>query len=1157
MTVRFIIGRAGSGKTRACLNAIREELQAQPAGCPLLLLVPEQATFQTEYALVSTPGLKGFTRAHVLSFRRLAYRVLQEVGGAARLHLGDTGKRMLMRRLLEQYRERLKVFRRSVGQIGFADVVTRALGEIKTYCVDPEDLVSAVDTLRGRSDTGLLPDKLDDLHLLYSSLEDYLSDRFIDPDDYLNLLADSLGESRLVRESLIWVDGFSGFTPQEYRVLAALIRAAREVNITLCTGPGSLAVFIDETDPFYPIRETYDKICEIAARERVVVSTPLVLDNAAAGRFQNPGLARLEKHYFNYPAPSCSISTEGVVLAAAAGPRAEAEGVAREIIALCRDRGYRYREIIVLLRDLGTYDRLISSVFADYGIPVFIDQKRPVMHHPLVELVRSALEVIIKDWAYDPVFRFLKTDLTALSREEVDLLENYVLAHGIRGSRWTDAKPWDYRRRLTLEEDVEASEPEARELELINSIRRQAAATLSSFQQEFKRAQNVREMTAALFGLLDSLESPDRLESWSRRAEEDGRLEPAREHVQVWGGLIALLDQVVEALGDEELTTEEYAAVLDAGFESMRLGLIPPGLDQVVVGSLERSRSPEVKAAFIMGVNDGVLPARASDQGIFTEQDRERLQWAGLNLAPGGRRKVFDEQYLVYIALTRSSRRLYLSYSLTDEEGAARMPSPVVARVKELLPGVEERVWPVEPTGSLADDLEFVAGPGRTLSHLAARIREVKAGRQINQVWRDVYNWFARNRYKDCARVLSGIFYSNREARLPVPLTRALYGRALKTSVSGVEKFRACPFAHFLSKGLRLQERKIFKLDAPDLGQFFHAALKVFGERIEEKGLDWGKMPRELCREMAGEVVEQLAPRLSSEILLSSPRRRYLTGKLKRTVQRAALILAEHSRRGSFRPVGLELAFGPAGELPAVTFLLADGSEMILTGQIDRVDVAHGEGGVYLRVIDYKSGRVSINLSDIYHGLRLQLLAYLDVALENAAALAGGPAQPGAILYFRIDDPLIKTDGSVLEEQVLEKKILKELRMTGMVLCDPAVVMLMDQRLEGESDLIPVQLKKDGDFSARSAVLTRDQFRLLRSFLRRELVSAGNDIVNGVVDIAPYRQGAHRSCRFCPFKPVCQFDILIEGNTYRLLKSEDRDTIWEKLAKLAGGEKNE
>lgn len=1157
MSIRFIIGRAGTGKTRACLDAVRQELIRQPAGPPLILLVPEQATFQTEYALASTPGLPGFIRAQVLSFRRLAYRVLQEVGGAARAHIGELGKRMLLRRLLDHRKGQLKAFRRSAGQPGFTDTLASALGEMKTYCVGPADIEQALSLLQDTGETDQLTNKLEDISLLYCDLEEAMAGRYTDPDDYLNLLANRLKQSEAVRGSTVWVDGFSGFTPQEYRVLAALAGIARQVNITLLLGAESLAGKPDETNMFYNIRETYEMLAEMAVQEKIALERPLILDGGNH-RYFSSSIAYLEKNYFNLLAPPMSEQAAGVTLVTAANPGAEVEGVAREIIALCRDRGFRYREIGIILRDLGAYADLISTIFADHGIPVFIDQKRQVMHHPLVELVRAALEVAVTDWTYNPVFRFLKTDLAPVSREEVDLLENYVLAHGIRGSRWIDGKPWVYRRQLSLEEDLEITELEAMELETINRIRGQAVCELAVFTKAFNQSETTREKTAALYSLLDAMEVPQHLESWSKKNEAEGRLVAAREHAQVWNGLMALLDQVVETLGDELLNGAEYSAMLDAGLESMRLGLIPPGLDQVMVGSLERSRSPGLRVAFVMGVSDGVLPARLAEQGILTETERDRLRLLGLNLAPGVRRRLFNEQYLVYIALTRAAEHLYLSCPLADEEGGAIMPSQVLARVRELLPNVEERSWPVEPDPAFLDDLEFVTNPQRSLSYLAARIREARAGSPIHPLWWDVYTWFVGSRYKtDCARVLAGLFYSNREGKLPSGLGRVLYGRPLRTSVSGVEKFRACPFAHFLSHGLNLRERAEFRLGAPDVGQFFHASLKLFGDRVNEQGIAWGQLNREQCKNMAGEVVDQLAPKLQSEILLSSERSRYITGKLKRIVQRAAQVLCEHSRRGRFQPVGLELYFGPDGDLPAVTFTLRDGSEMLLTGRIDRVDAVQGEAGVYLRVIDYKSGKLTIDLPDIYHGLRLQLLAYLDVALMHAQKLAGGAeGLPGAILYFRIDDPLIKTDGGIPQEDVLEKRLLQELRMTGMVLADSTVVKLMDTELAAESDLIPVRIKKDGDFAARSTVFTREQFELLRAFLRVQLISAGSDIIDGVVDIAPLRRGTVRSCRYCPFKPVCQFDILIEGNTYKNVPVEDRAAIWRKLEREAGGEDN-
>lgn len=1153
MFLRLITGRAGSGKTSCCLREICAELHKDPLGAPLILLVPEQASFQTENALARAAGTGGYMRAQVLGFRRLAYRVLQETGGVTRAPVGEMGKRMIIRRLLERRAGELRIFGRAADLPGFVDKLARALGEMKTYRVAPLDLQFCLEELQRAGESGLLEDKLRDLQAVFTGLTEFLQGRFVDPDDYLTLAAEKIKSSTWLCKARVWVDGFTGFTPQEYAVLLELMRHTGGVNVTLCLGRDLAGKILSETDPFYPVWETYTELLQMAGQERLPVYRSPVSDDDVPRRFNAPDLAYLEKYLFNHRA-AAGPAGEGISIMAAADRRAEVEGLAREITRLCRDRGYRWRDVVVLLRDVELYADLIDAVFTDHDIPFFLDRKRAVMHHPLVELLRAALEVVIEDWSFDPVFRCLKTDLFPVSREEVDLLENYVLAHGIRGSRWIDGKPWEYRRRLTLEEDSAASDEEMRELEQINSIRAAAAAALAGLHQRLRESGTVKEYTVALYGLLEELAVPEKLERWSELAREEGRLEAAREHAQVWEAVVALLDELVEALGEEELSLRQYARILEAGLAAIRLGLIPPGLDQVVVGSLDRSRSPEVRAAFIPGVNEGVLPARVFEQGIFTEAEREQLQLSGLRLAPGVRRRVFDEQYVVYTAVTRAGERLVLSYPLADEEGRALKPSPVLHRVRELFPELVEGFWPQEPGLPGENSLEFITHPGRCLTHLAGRLRDAAAGREIDPVWWEVYNWFVReNNSPLFDRVVDSLFFSNREGRLPRDISRRLYGRPLSTSVSGLEKFRSCPYAHFLARGLRLRERAVHRLAAPDTGQFLHAALKLFAEHLQERGLDWGRLGRSQCRELAGEVVDLLAPRLQSEILLSSARYRYLTGKLKRIVQRSALVLAEHAKRGSFRPVGLELAFGREDDpLPGVVFTLADGSEMVLTGRIDRIDAVEHDGEIYLRVIDYKSGTASLKLSDVWHGLKLQLLTYLEVALRYSRELVNAEGLPGAVLYFRIDEPLVKTEGGVPADEEIERQVLKELKMKGLVLADPDLVRKMDGRAGAASDLLPVGFKKDGGFSARSTVLDREQFNLLRAYLRRQLAGAGSEIMAGVKDISPYRQGNFRYCSHCRFKAVCRFDPLLPENVFRVIAPEKDADIWRRIKEQLG-----
>jgi len=1183
------MGRAGAGKTTLCLREIGQELERQPLGTPLILLVPEQASFQTEHALALVTGKGGFMRAQVLGFNRLALRVLQEAGGATRLPLGEMGKRMVLRRLLEKRLEVLRVFGRASRLPGFVDKLARALGEMKTYQVSAEDLDHCLIGLEQAGHTGLLVDKLRDLQLIFNDFTYFLQDRFIDPDDYLALATEKIKHSSWLSQASIWVDGFTGFTPREFAVLEALLRHTREVSLTLSLDGGLVERALTETDPFYPVWETCKELLSMAQRVNAPVNQCLVAENGLLPRFLSPQLAYLERAFFdqrsvnglagtanaknyarvpgaatvgtgqfsNQGKPGCSAgAVQGISVMAAVDRRAEVEGMAREIVSLCRDQNYRWRDIVVLLRDIDLYGGLIEAIFTDHGIPFFLDHKRTVLHHPLVELVRAAMETVAENWPFDPVVRYLKTDLTPVSREEVDLLENYVLEHGIRGSRWFNDEPWLYHRRLSLENDDEISAQNKQALEQINNIRAAAVEALAGFQQLVKAGVTVADYTAALYELMEQLKVPEQLERWAVQANEEGRLEEAREHEQVWGDLVKLLDEMVEALGEEALALNQYTVILDAGLAALRLGLIPPGLDQVVVGSLDRSRSPQVRAAFLLGINDGVLPARLSEQGIFTESERERLQSSGLPLAPGVRRRVFDEQFIVYQALTRAAEQLVISYPMADGEGRALRPSPVVHRVREIFPDLVEGLWLQEP-GSGVCDQDFVTQPGRCMTYLAGRLREVGAGRSIDPLWWDVYNWFIRNKLDDLlfTRVMASLFYRNQEDRLPRALSQRLYGQPFKTGVSGLETFRSCPFAHFLTKGLRLKERAVFRLQAPDTGQFFHAALKLFAQRLQDDGLDWGRLEAGQCRELASEVVDTLAPRLQSEILLSSARHRYLTGRLKHIVQRSALVLAEHARRGRFRPVGLELAFGPGGELPGVLFTLPSGGEMLLTGRIDRLDAAQQESTLYLRVIDYKSGVTTIRLSDIWHGLKLQLLTYLEVALTYSQQLLGDQGLPGAVLYFRIAEPLLQTDGTPLDREVTEQLLLKELKMKGLLLAEPALVRLMDSLAGTASDILPVSMKKDGGFAAHSAVLDQVQFDMLRAYLRQQLASAGEDILAGVKDISPYRQGEFRYCRYCSYQPVCQFDLLLSENAFRVITPEKDDLIWLRIKEqLATGD---
>ncbi|MEF3304621.1 helicase-exonuclease AddAB subunit AddB [Paenibacillus sp. GYB003] len=1185
MAVRYIIGRSGSGKTERCLDEIRTLLRQEPEGAPLVWLVPEQATFQAEHALVSTPGLGGTIRAQALSFRRLAYRVMQEAGGAARVHIDDSGKNMLLYELLQKHGGELKQFHASADQSGFIERLNRIYGEFRRYLITPDKLERFVTDARRRQEPGgafgLPMDKLDDLLYVYKRFEERLADRYTDSEHLLTRLAELIPESGYIRDAQIWIDGFFGFTPQEMQVIGELMRFAGQTTISLCVERdyGS-SDEPDELGLFYPTARTLVRLKRLAEERQVEQLPAIVLAGDPPRRYgRSAMLAHLERS-FEYrtgkPFPGGAPEGErGVVLAAAVSRRAEAEGAAREMVRLVRDEGCRWRDMAVMVRDLEPYADLLSVTFADYGIPFFLDRKRSVLHHPLVELIRSSLEVVTSRWRTDAVFRCVKTELlfpreaadsrerSSQLRDAMCRLENYALAAGIGGSRWTEARPWAYKIGSTLDDVQEggaAAGPGESFYAEMDGLRRLVAGPLAALEAGLRKADTVRDMAEALFRFLERIDAAGRLESWSRGCLDAGEVEKAREHTQVWGSVVDLLDQIVEMLGDEKMAVDRFAGIVDRGLESVKLGLVPPSLDQVLVGTMDRTRSGAVRHCFVLGANDGVIPAKPQEDGVLSEPERELLLEAGLTLADGSRRKLLDESFLLYMALATPAESLWVSYPLADEEGRSLLPSEIVKRLKTMFPAVRERLLFVDPpTGETAGEgerYEYAANPDKALSHLAVQLREWMKGAAIDDGWWDVYNWLcSRPVWRDkMRRTLRSLLHTNREAPLPDRISRELYGEQLKASVSRMERFVSCPFSQFASHGLRLAERRVYRLDAPDIGQLFHAALSKIAFELRREGVDWGALTAEQCDERAAAAVDELMPRLQGEILLSSKRYGYIARKLKRIVSRTSVVLGVHARRGEFVPVGLEVGFGPGQPLPPLEFELPNGRRMQIVGRIDRVDRADSDKGVMLRVIDYKSSETSLKLSDVYYGLSLQMLTYLDVVITHAERWLGTPSLPAGVLYFHVHNPLLRRKNRLSPEEA-ESEALKRFKMKGLVLGDPDTVRLMDNSLNdrsGHSQLIPVALKADGSFYQSSSVVSQRQWEQLRRHVRSTIAAIGERITDGDVGIRPVRSGPKLACAYCPYKPVCAFEPIASGGAYNRLQRLEKESVWQAIEETDG-----
>ena len=1160
MSLRMVIGRSGTGKTAMFLDEIRTKLIENPEGPPLIYIVPEQMTFQSEYRLATDTEIGGTIRAQVYSFSRLAWRILQETGGISRLHLSSVGVSMLIRKIIDEEKEQLKLFGQAVDKTGFIKQLEQMVTEFKRYCIRPEELMNGANQPSdSHSSSKALQDKLHDLEIVYKKFEDEIFGKYVDSEDYFRLLAEKIPASGYLRNAEIYIDGFYSFSPQEYQIIQELVGHSKRVSIAMTTDRPSFTAAPDELDLFRISSETCCTLYDLANAIGIEMEQPVILQEQK--KWRNPALQHLEEKFDERPVKSYHGDTD-IHLCQAVNRRAEIEGIAREIWQLVRTKGYRYRDIAVLIRNGSDYHEIVEPVFNDYQIPYFIDQKRTMLNHPLIELIRSSLEVIQTYWRYEPVFRVIKTELiypaqenTGKMREKMDKLENYVLAYGINGSKWTKKDRWVYRNIRGLELDAKVQTDAEKEWEQeLNELKLMITAPLLRLSRRLKRADTGRKLCEAIYLFLEELDIPVKLENWKTAAEKSGNLIRAREHEQVWNAVIDLLDQYVEILGEDSITLKSFAAILEAGFESLHFSLIPPALDQVLIGDLEKSRLNEIKVIFAAGINEGVLPAKISDEGILTDEDREFLLTKGIKLAPSSRVRLLDENFLAYKTFTAPSELLYVSWPLANEEGKSLIPSSYIKRLKDMFPDAPEHFYVTDPAElQVEEQLSFVTNTTTTLAYLNAQLQLKKRNYPISDLWWDVYNYYIKSpNKKQAQKVFSSLFYTNGAVTLSKETADELYGETIQASVSRMELYNSCAFSHFAQHGLKLRERQVFRLEAPDIGELFHAALKQIADIVNEQKLSWAKLSRQQCEELSKEAVRTLAPKLQNEILLSSERHHYIRRKLEQIITRASLVLSEHAKVSGFSPIGLELGFGRKGKLPPLSFSLKNGKRMELSGRIDRVDQAKADdNSIYLRVVDYKSSEKDVNLTEVYYGLALQMLTYLDIVMTHSKELVEMKASPAGVLYFHVHNPFVTTTKMLTSEEI-ESEILKKFKMNGLMVGDPEVIRLMDQSLEsGDSQIIAAGIKKDGQLAKKSKVASLAEFDRLRTHVRGIYQKTGNAIIDGETNISPYKLKDKTPCTFCPFKSVCQFDESIEPNRFRILTPHSKEDVLERIREEA------
>lgn len=1098
MALHFIFGNAGSGKSHYLYEYIIKQSMEFPKQ-NYIVLVPEQFTMQTQKELCAMHPRHGIMNIDVLSFVRLSHRIFEETGHQIDHILDDEGKSLILRKIAGECEEEFKVLRGNLKRQGYISEVKSVISEFVQYGIGLERLDEFLEEIE--PDTYLYY-KLQDIRRVYEDFENYLKDRYITKEELLDRLADVVPKSDILKNSTIVLDGYTGFTPVQNKLLGELLKKCKDVYVTVEMDKREDPFLYEHPYQLFAIsKQMVSSLVKIAEENHVIIDDPIYLYDQTNYRFQeSPAIAFLEQNLFRYSMQRSEKDQEEITVHSVRNPKQEAEFVASEIRKIVRENGYRYRDIAVIVSDLETYAIHLEKYCEEYRIPVFMDHKKSILLNAFVEYIRSLLGMVEQGFTYESVFRFLRTGLAGFSMEEIDKLENYVIALGLKGyKKWQSA--WVRRTNSVDEEDLAE----------LNHFRVRFVEKIDSFVYILKkRKKTVRDITIALYEFLVQEQMQEMTHKMELFFQENGELAKAKEYSQIYRIVIELLDKFVDLLGEEQITLKEYCELLDAGLEEAKVGVIPPSVDQVVIGDMERTRLNNLKVLFFVGANDTFLPGKLGQGGILSERDREKFAEKKIALSPGVKEQTYTQKFYLYMNLTKPSKKLVITYSKVSSEGKSLRPAYLVQDLKQLF--TKLHIEDEEKREISCRELTKKEGE----MFLAEKLRDRVQGLDVQ--WKELYSWYKRT--EDPENILNAAFYRKEKEQLLAEEANALYGREERFSVTRLEKFSACAYAHFLSYGLRLSEREQYQFEAMDLGNIAHQSLERYAKKLDKQRLEWIDVSEDTRQELIEEAVEESIVDYGNTVLYSSARNEYTIVRIKKLISRSVWAMTKQIEKGDFRPKGYELKFG--------------------SGKIDRMDICEADDKVFVKVTDYKTGRKTFDITAMYHGLQLQLPVYLNAAIElERRRKKEKEIVPAGFFYYRMDDPIVEKE----ENKNVEDQILRELRLDGMVNADEEVLQHLEKNLTGTSDCIPVSRKKDGELSKTSKVLLPEEFDTFLDFTNTKENKIKQNIVDGNVNISPYKLNETTGCDYCEYQSICGFDSRIEGYEYRTLKKYAQEEV--------------
>lgn len=1099
----------------ASLAAVGQEGKAER----IFLIVPDQYSLQAEKNAFRYLGKTCLFDLEVFSPGRLAARILDEVGGGRQVRIDQNGRHMLLSGILAEHGSALTVFRGMERSQSFIAMANDLVSELKQYDATPESLDGAIEAVGAET---LLGRKLRDIRLLFAAYEERIRGKYLDSEDYIEAFVEAIDRSALLSGTEVWVYGFDFFAPKLRKILGRLAARCPAVHVV---------VTADERGPdralfglTLSMIEKLEGMVPAGAAARVRWDAPPAARAAAA--------SHLERELYA-PRPAPHAGAGGLSLCRAANFYAEAETAAAHIARLVREQGLRYRDIAVVCNDMEGIGPVLGRVFDEYGIPLFLDRKRKILHDPAVVFVTALLAVVADDWRSDDVFRLLKTGFCPVDTDAWELLENYSLRYRLRHSHWK--KEFRYGAGTFGTEGLAAC----------NRARAALAAFVGELEAALADARTARNKVEAILSFLKgTADLPNQLEQLAAALSESGDLTEAQEVAQIFEAVEGLLLQLAELLEDAPVSLEDLAAMLATGLHSLEIGILPPTTDQVLAGPVQRIRVGSIRALVVIGANDGILPAKPPGDDLLSQDERARLLARAVELGKDDDLRMMEEQLAIYRNVSRPADSIWVGCSASDAEGKELRPSLLFERLRRMFPDV-----PVEKDlRNRTDAMDLVERPGGTLRHLTEALRRAWAGEAaVPPPLMAAYNWYKESGDPALALVRDGIAFDNRLARLDADLARRLFGRPgrdpLTLTPSRLEKYGRCPFAHLVQFGFRPEERRVFEVAGREAGDVYHECLRriaawltVEGIPVTGEGSPWMTVTRDACDEQVKTFMDELAAEYREGLLEAGPEERYRSSRMTAIAARAAWAMVEHVRRGSIRAMLFEEQFSaaPGSAFPPIRVRLGE-HEVAIEGKIDRLDIL--EGGL-IKVIDYKSGKESFDAREAVGGWRLQLLLYLKAALEGFEA-RGERMRPAGVFYFEISNDLVDlsdTEAGKLGEK-LDKELRKAFRMDGILLNDPAAVDGLDGAFEGHSPVAPIQRTKDGAVKGTTdrILLSEAEFDALRTAFDATVQSLCGDLAGGRIDVRPRRTRYAKACDHCEFMSICGFDLAFEGCSYEVV----------------------